>query len=134
VVNEPSHVWSHSVSFQHKQAPLAIHHAKSLLQIEEDTVEWALLEVGQLLSQFCLNNSHPGAPVVLASVQALMECDGVKPLVHYVLNDLPNWLQQSDSAVVANALGYQDDNDPAQLLGDRACLPHSSDQPHQQAP
>ena len=27
-----------------------------------------------------------------------VECDGVKPSVHYALNDLPNRLQQSDSA------------------------------------
>ena len=67
-------------------------------------------------------------------MQALMECNHVKPLVHYALDDLPNWLQQFDSAVVAAAFGYQDDDDPTQLLGDCACLPYRGDQLHQQAP
>ena len=89
--------------------------------------------MGQLLSQFCLDSSHPGALAVPASMQALIDRYGSKPSVHYALDDLPNQLQQSDSAVVAAIFGYQND-DPTQLLGDPACLPHRGDQLHQQAP
>jgi len=71
--------------------------------------------------------SCPGALAIPASVQALIECNGLEPLVHYALDDLPNRLQQSDSTVVAAAYGYQDDDDPTQLLGDPACLPHRVD-------
>jgi hypothetical protein len=90
--------------------------------------------VGQLLSQFGLNNGCPGAAVVLASVQAPMKLDCIQPSVHHVLDDLPDQLKQTNTAVVAAVLCYQDNNDPAELLGNRACLPDCGNQLHLQVP
>ncbi len=93
-----------------------------------------LLQAGQLLGQFGLDNSRPGASSIPASMQTFVDRNGVKLPIHYSFNDLPDRLQQAGSAVVAAAFGYQDDDDPARLLGNRACLPHRGDQLDQQAP
>ena len=68
MADEPPHVWPRSVSLQHEQAPFAIHRVKSLLQIKEDAIEGALLQVGQLLGQFGLDNGRPGAAFIPASM------------------------------------------------------------------
>jgi hypothetical protein len=113
-VHKPLHIGSCSAYLQHNQATVQIHHIQRLLQIQKDAKKRLLLQVGQLLSQFGLNNSCPGTAAVLASAQAPMKLDGIQLPVHHMLNYFLDGLKQTNSAVVAAALWDLDDNNSAE--------------------
>jgi hypothetical protein len=68
MANEPLHVRPCLIPLQHKQAAFLIQCIKCSLQIQEEAIKRLLLQVGQLLCQFGLNNGCPGAAAVLASM------------------------------------------------------------------
>jgi hypothetical protein len=72
MVDEPAHVWAWAMPLQYQEAALSIHCIERLLQVDGDSVEGGLLNVGKLLRQLCLNYRSTRPPPVAASVKAVV--------------------------------------------------------------
>ena len=70
---------------QDGEASALVHGVERLLQVDEDPEEWRLLQMRELLSEFCLNDPGPSSPSCEAPMQAVMEFDGLQPKVHHSL-------------------------------------------------
>jgi hypothetical protein len=92
VADQSTHAWSNAVPHQDEEAPLPIHGIKHLFQVDEDPVEGGLLNVGKLLSQLCLNHRSACPLPITAAMQAVMQGNHLKPMVHHPFDDLPYWL------------------------------------------
>ncbi len=102
---------------QDEETPLPIHGIKRLLQVDEDPIEGGLLNVGKLLSQLCLNH-HGACPLpVLAAMQAVVQVNHHKPMVHHPFNDLSYWLKEANAVIVSAAFGDEDSDYPPKLEG-----------------
>ena len=76
-----------------------------LPQVDEDTIQWDLVQVGQLLSQLDLRRRCPRASTAKKSIQAVMELDVRYALVHQDLDDLPERFQKTYAAEVSTTFG-----------------------------
>ncbi len=69
--NQSQHLKSYPVECQDGEASASVHGVKRFLQVNEDPKEWRLLQMGKLLSKFCLDYPGPRAPPCKAPMQRL---------------------------------------------------------------
>ena len=84
---------------QNGEASALVHGIKRLLEVDEDAEEWPLLQMGELLCQFCLDYPRPRATSDKAPMQTIMELDPFQPEVHHPLHDLPNRFKEADAPI-----------------------------------
>ena len=75
---------------QNGKASASVHGIKGLLEVNEDAEEWPLLQMGELLGQFCSDYPCPRASPGKAPMQTIMELDLFQPEVHNPPHNLPN--------------------------------------------
>ena len=82
------------------EASALVHSDKRLLEVNEDTKEWRLLQMGKLLGKFCLDYPRPRATPGKAAMEAVVENDLLQPNIHYLLQNLPNWFEKPDGPIL----------------------------------
>ena len=134
MVDELAHVQACAMSLKDQEAPFPINRVERLLQVDEDPVEGDLFNVGKLLRQLCLDQCSPGPSPMAPAVQAIMQDDCLKPMVHHPFDDLPDWFEEADATVIPASFRDEDSDDPPKLGGYLALVPNSLDKPNQYVP
>ncbi len=84
---------------QNGEESASVHGIKRLLEVDEDAEEWPLLQMGELLGQFCFDYPRPRASPGKAPMQTIMELDLFQPEVHHPLHNLPNRFKEADAPI-----------------------------------
>jgi len=112
-----------------------VHHNhcnKHLLQVDEDSIEGGLFNVGKLLRQLRLDYRSP-RPVATA-VKAVVQGNQLKPFVHHLFDDLPNWLEEANAMIISASFWDEDCDDPPELDGYLALIPDGLNKSNQRLP
>jgi hypothetical protein len=123
------HARANAMPLQDVETLLPIHGVECLLQVNEDPIEGGLLNVDKLLSQLCPNYRGACPLPLLAAVQAVVQGNQLRPMVHHPFNDLPNWLKETNAAMVLVAFRDEDIDYPPKLEGYLTCIQDSLDKP-----
>jgi hypothetical protein len=115
------------VPFHNEEAPLPIHGIKCLLQVDEDPIKEGLFDVGKLLSQLCLYHCSVCSSPVPAALQAVVQGNHLKPMIHHPFNDFPYRLKVADAAIIPTAFGDEESDNPPKLDGYLAFIPDGLD-------
>ncbi len=90
VANQLQHFLAYPMECQDDEASASVHGIKLFLQVNEATKEWHLLQMRELLGEFCLDDPRPCASPCKTPMQAVVEDNILQPEIHHLLENLPN--------------------------------------------
>jgi hypothetical protein len=62
-------------------------------------------------------------------VQAVVQGNCLEPVVHHPIDDIPNWLEEANAAIVPATFGDEESDDPPKLEGYLTFIPDGLDEP-----
>ncbi len=120
MADEPAHVRAGAMPLQYQEAALPIHRIKSLLQVDEDPVEWGLFDVSKSAVPVPRPVRQPWRLSCRAIASSRLSI--TRSMTFQRCHDNPRLLLDKDR------------DDPPELGGYRALVPDSLDELHQRLP
>ncbi len=78
--------------------------SKALCKSRKNALEGLQLEVQELLRQLGRDNCGPRPAFVVAAMKAVMQLEGIQPVINNSCDHLPDRFQEPDTTVVAATL------------------------------